>query len=219
MLKNDKKYLFISPHADDVEHGCAGTISKLIRRGTSAENIYIVIFSICAESLPKGFKNDVMKSEALQSVRKMKLRSDKEHLIIFNFKVRNFPENRQQILNTLIDLRKKIKPDYVFAPTTTDIHQDHQTITQESMRTFKITASLFGYEILHNNFKSHNHLFVKLTDRDIEIKIKAIECYKSQLAKTENGTLAKRLTSLANVRGQMVNSEYVEMFEVIRVIE
>ncbi len=40
-----KNVLIISPHTDDGEFGCGGTISKLLDNGT---NVYFLVFSICS---------------------------------------------------------------------------------------------------------------------------------------------------------------------------
>ena len=62
MFESTKKVLILSPHTDDAELGCGGTISKLIEDGHS---ILWVCFSTAEESLPKGFPPDSLKKEFL----------------------------------------------------------------------------------------------------------------------------------------------------------
>lgn len=60
------------------------------------------------------------------------------NLILFNYEVRELPQSRQQILEELLQLNKRINPDLVLLPAASDIHQDHQVIHQEGMRAFKM---------------------------------------------------------------------------------
>ena len=61
MLFNTKKrILILSPHSDDAELGCGGTISKLVADG---HEILWLCFSTAEESLPPGFAPDALKNE------------------------------------------------------------------------------------------------------------------------------------------------------------
>jgi LmbE family N-acetylglucosaminyl deacetylase len=136
-----------------------------------------------------------------------------ENLILFDFEVRKFKENRQEILEELIMLRNKINPDLVFLPCSTDIHQDHQTIYDEGVRAFKQT-SILGYEMPWNNISLQTTSFIKLNDKHIDTKVKALEAYLSQKHRTYlNSNFIK---SLATTRGVQIGHQYAEAFEVIR---
>lgn len=60
-----------------------------------------------------------------------------------------------------------------------DIHQDHATISMESLRAFKNTAIL-GFELIWNNLPLDTKCFVKLEKRHFEPKCNALKQYKSQ---------------------------------------
>ena len=47
--KKKKKALVLSPHTDDAELGCGGTIAKLIEEGW---NVHVIYFSAVAERYP-----------------------------------------------------------------------------------------------------------------------------------------------------------------------
>ena len=51
------------------------------------------------------------------------------HSIIGTFETRRFPEQRQEILEYLIQFNRTQKPDIIFTHTKADIHQDHATGT------------------------------------------------------------------------------------------
>lgn len=50
--------LILSPHTDDAELGCGGSIIKFIEEG---HNIYWVVFSTAEESLPLDLPRDILK--------------------------------------------------------------------------------------------------------------------------------------------------------------
>lgn len=87
-----------------------------------------------------------------------------EQLILFDFQVRHFPAHRQEILEELVRLNRRIVPDLVLAPSLHDVHQDHHTIAEEAIRAFKRT-SILGYEEPWNNLTFNNQVYVTLEER------------------------------------------------------
>jgi LmbE family N-acetylglucosaminyl deacetylase len=203
------KILFLSPHTDDIELGCGGTISRLIRENN---DVYAVIFSTCSESLPKGYPKDTLKIECLSSLGNLGLKSEK--IIFFDYKVRNFPEIRQCILENLVKIKEEINPDMIFIPSIDDYHQDHKTIAEESIRCFKNNCSIISYELIWNNTGFKNQLYYVLKEEDVQNKINSLSFYKSQSnRKYMSGDF---ILSLAKVRGIQNGIDFAEAFEVIR---
>jgi LmbE family N-acetylglucosaminyl deacetylase len=203
-----KKILILAPHTDDGELGCGGSISKYIEE---QNEVYYVAFSLCKNSLPEGLAENTLEIEVKAATKILGIKEG--NLILFDFEVRKFKENRQEILEELIKLRNRINPDLVFLPCSTDIHQDHQTIYEEGVRAFKQT-SILGYEMPWNNISLQTTSFIKLSDFHIETKVKALEAYLSQKHRTYlNSNFIK---SLATTRGVQIGHQYAEAFEVIR---
>lgn len=202
------KILVLAPHTDDGELGCGATISKFIREG---KDVFYVAFSIAEESVPSEFPKNILEKEVKNATRVLGLKS--QNLIINKFKVRKFPEYRQEILENMVSLNKKIKPDLVILPSSFDVHQDHKTIYEEGIRAFKNT-SILGYEFMWNNFSFGSTLLSVVSEEDIKLKIKAVDEYKSQSKKIY--AKEKLIKGLANFRGLQISTEYAEAFEVIR---
>ena len=99
-------------------------------------------------------------------------------------------------------------------PSTYDTHQDHQVIVQEGFRAFKDTT-MMGYEMPRNNLSFATNAFVALSERELQMKVKAIECYQSQ-AKKHTPSPREFYKILARLRGAQVGLEYAEVFEAIR---
>jgi LmbE family N-acetylglucosaminyl deacetylase len=194
-----KKILAISPHTDDIEFACGGSISKWIRDGAE---IYAVSFTTASAQM----------EEFLDATTTLGIKAKE----LLNFPVRNFHEHRQKILDEMVRFEKLIQPDLVLIPSTTDTHQDHQVIREEGFRAFK-RHSLIGYEMPQNNLSFQTNLFVKLGREDLETKIKALECYRSQ---ANRPYISKDfLEGLARVRGMQAGCEFAEAYEVMRWIE
>ena len=87
---------------------------------------------------------------------------DKTKVYKHAFPVREFPSVRQEILETLVKLNAEIKPELVFIPSSSDIHQDHKTLHEEGIRAFKYT-SILGYEMPWNNFAFKSYIYISLT--------------------------------------------------------
>ena len=208
MLTRFKIVYILAPHTDDGELGAGGTISKLIENGA---NIYYFAFSTAETSVPDGFPKDILKTEVINATAKLGIK--KENVIIYNYEVRKLNYARQEILEDLIQYRKKIMPDLVLMPSLHDIHQDHSTIAQEGLRAFKNTTIL-GYELIWNNLTFNTTSFVKLEKKHIQAKSDALKEYKSQGVRDYMSE--EFIFSLARTRGVQIGSEYAESFEVIR---
>lgn len=207
-----RKVLVLAPHTDDAELGMGATLSKMKREGAC---ITVVAFSSADESLPAGFDVGTTRQEFTES---MKLYQVDNHRVL-DFKVREFPKQRQEILETLIQLRQEIKPEIVFCPSSQDIHQDHHTIHIESLRAFK-SSSIISYELPWNCFNLSSNLFVKVSDADFKLKMDSINVYKSQLAKKSIYLKEEFLRGQLQQNGaRLGNNELYEIFEVIRLVD
>ena len=204
--------LFQSAHLDDAEAAAGGTIVRLLEDG---HDVTYLGLSLCEESVPPEFPSDVLAAECAASTEVLGI--PKENLIIRNFPVRRFPEHRQEILDEMIRVRNTLRPDVVIIPSSSDVHQDHAIVAQESIRAFRRSASLFGYDFPWNVLQtSPLNFFVELRETDVRKKVRALQCYKSQLAKPNNCLTEDYVRSLAVERGNRVGRPYAEAFEVIR---
>ena len=203
-LKNEtsrnKKALVLSPHTDDAELGCGGTIAKMIEEGWE---VHIIYFSAVAERYPNLVEEAAKSSEIMGVTHE-----------ILDFYTRFFPRDRQGILQALYDHSRTIEYDVVFTPTTTDIHQDHGVVTEEAKRAFR-NCTLLGYELPWNNLSVSLNCFIPLKERHIKKKILALDCYDSQ--KHNPYFNEKFFRSVVKMRGIQLASDFAEGFETIKV--
>lgn len=203
-----KKILVLAPHTDDGEFGCGGTIARFLEEG---RDVWYAAFSTCGASVPVGRPKDILKTELLTAMDSLQI--SKDRIIILDYPVREFSNHRQEILDDMIQLGRKITPDIVLAPSVHDIHQDHHTIAEEAQRAFKHTT-LLSYEVPWNNFTFDNQVYVVLEQRHIERKLAAIACYETQKGRAyadPDFTVGQ-----AKIHGVQAGCGYAEVFEAVR---
>ena len=201
-----KKILLLAPHLDDLELGMGGVISRITKYRDY--QIHYVVFSI-----PHGVEREKIFKEF---ERVKSLYDTSQWTFQFeDFDARDLPSKRQEVLQTLIDIRKRYAPDVVFTTNSLDIHQSHNCVYQETIRAFK-HVTILGYELPWNSFGFNNHVYIALSESEIETKERAISEYNSQLTRDffTNG-IAR---DLARLRGKQIGREFAECFEMIRLI-
>lgn len=187
-----------------------GTLSNLLKSGCG---VTWVVCSNPVQSLPDGLSSDILVREQKASAARLGVGG--ESLIFWDFKVRHFPAQRQEILERMVQLSRRDDFDAIFCPSQNDWHQDHLTITNEVRRAFK-KKTILGYDLPWNNFQSDHNLLIPLTRQDIEEKISLLRLYKSQSHKDYMDP--EFLRSISRVRAAPLECEYAEAFEVIRMV-
>lgn len=205
-----KRILVMAPHTDDGEFGCGGTMARFLEE---KRTVFYIAFSSAEASVPPGLPRDTLVKEVENAMKVIGV--NKEHLILLNYEVRRFPEQRQDILDKMIALKKELKPDMVFLPSPNDTHQDHRTIYEEGFRAFK-DITMFGYELPWNNLTFNTEAFILLKEKHVDRKIATIQEYKSQ--KERLYSHPDFIRSLARTRGVQIGTKFAEAFEVVRFV-
>jgi LmbE family N-acetylglucosaminyl deacetylase len=205
-----ERILVMAPHTDDGEFGCGGTMARFLEE---KKTVFYIAFSSAEASVPPDLPRDTLVKEVKQAMKVIGVKND--HLILLDFEVRRFPEQRQDILDKMIALKKQLKPDMVFLPSPNDTHQDHRTIYEEGFRAFK-DITMFGYELPWNNLTFNTEAFILLEEKHVEKKVATIQEYKSQ--KDRLYSQPDFIRSLARTRGVQIGTRFAEAFEVVRFV-
>lgn len=205
------KILLLSPHTDDVELGCGGSVAKFIEQG---DEILWTAFSVAEDSLPEGMPKDTLAREFEKVIAAYGL--GKEQHEVLGFRVRHMSERRQDVLDHLVELRSRFSPDIVIGPSVHDYHQDHQVVANEMVRAFKSSASIISYELPWNNVRFDDQLFVTLEEEHMAKKWEALQMYRSQLVKERGYFESEFIYGMARMHGVQCNHRYAEAFEVVR---
>jgi LmbE family N-acetylglucosaminyl deacetylase len=136
-----------------------------------------------------------------------------DRLHVLDFEVRRFAQDRQEILQAMVDLNNQLNPDLVLMPSPDDLHQDHQVIANEGLRAFK-RRSILAYEMAWNNISFDTTSFVVLEEEHVEAKVAALKCYKSQADRPYADP--EFLRSQLRYHGVQAGVRYAETFDVLR---
>ena len=203
LIKNGP-ILFIGCHPDDIELGCGGLINKL----KNQHKIYTLILS-------KNLDQPEHRNLVIESKKSLKILGVKEKNIIFgDFKSREFSYQRQKIVDYLWQIKKKIKPTCIFI-TPFDLHQDHQVCNMESKRVFR-EKSILEYDLVRSSLDRNHSIFVELTKKELDVKIKALEQYKTHSKR--NYFKKQAITSIAQSGGIKQELNFCEIFKPVSII-
>ncbi|MDO9546882.1 MAG: PIG-L deacetylase family protein [Pelolinea sp.] len=200
-----KKVFFIGAHPDDIEIGCGALISSI---HNTAE--------VFCFTLSDNQKNPTLSNVVNEHNESMEILGvDSKHRFLETFETRRFVHSRQEILEYLYSINKNFQPDMVFVHSNADLHQDHGTVTQESLRAFRGT-SLFGYDVIRSSYGFFPSLLLEVNDSDVEKKIEALSAYKTY---ADVYYFSPELTRSILIRnGAIAEKKFAEGFDIFRII-
>lgn len=206
MLFKGKRVFFIGAHPDDIEIGCGALIANIQK---SAE-----VFCI---TLSNNQKNPLLTDLVREHNESMGILGiDEKHRFLESFDTRRFKQFRQEILEYLFTTNNKYQPDMVFVHSNADLHQDHSTVTQESLRVFRGT-SLFGYDVIRSSYGFFPTFLIEVNESDVEKKIKALAAYQTYKDKYYFDPELTRAIMIRN--GAIAEKKYAEGFDILRIVE
>jgi len=148
----------------------------------------------------------------------------------------NLPDNRFDSI-PLLDVVKiiekyieDIKPDIIYTHFGGDLNIDHK-ITFEAVLTAsrpigqEYVKEIYAFETVSSTEWNFNGMdgfkpnyFVDITET-LDMKLKAMECYKSELKEFPHPRSNKNLKASALKWGSVVSRMYAEAFQVVRIIK
>lgn len=185
------KYLFIGAHCDDSEMSCGGVMQKFPGD--------VIPLSYCGvEEIAKEFQES-MKVLGLNGY-------------AHQFTVREMMSERSQIAKHLMACQMY---DTIFTHDINDVHDDHRVVAEECLRIFK-RQNIFTYLSPWNGNEDPNY-FVELSEQQLEKKIKALACYKSQAHRKYMDP--DFIRAWARYNGIKCGKLYAEGFKVVRLVQ
>ena len=205
MLFKGKRVFFIGAHPDDIEIGCGALIANIQK---TAEAFCITLSDNQQNPLLINLVREHNESMCILGI-------DEKHSFLKSFETRRFKQSRQEILEYLFSMNRKYQPDMVFVHSNADLHQDHGTVTQESLRVFRGT-SLFGYDVIRSSYGFFPTFLIEVSESDVKKKIEALAAYQTYKDKYY---FSPELTRAIMVRnGAIAEKKYAEGFEILRMI-
>jgi LmbE family N-acetylglucosaminyl deacetylase len=205
-----ERILVLSPHPEDGELGCGGTVQRALAQGVE---VHWAVFTIAEQSTHPPFAPDEQMREMQRSTAILGVKP--ENIRVFDWQVRTMKEHRQEILDEMIRIRKDIRPDLVFCHSRDDIHQDHQAICEEAQRAFK-QSTILGYELPWNLFSFKADHFIEISSEHAQKKAEALQNYQSRSYRPYLSR--EKVLAQLSLRGLQIETDWAECFEVIRSI-
>jgi N-acetylglucosamine malate deacetylase 1 len=195
----------IGAHPDDIELGCGALIADI----ADQTRVICVTFS-------DNQKNPKLKNLVNEHRNSMDILGVKpENAILHDFTTRRFQAARQDILEVMIDLKKKYHPEVVFVHTAQDIHQDHKTITDEALRAFRGTT-LLGFDVLRSSYGFFPDFLVEVSEEGVSKKIQALKAYETYADKYYLDENIIHATAIRH--GALAERPFAEGFDILRIV-
>lgn len=217
------KILIIAPHADDETLGMGGTIARLINEDNSVTVAVLTGHGEKPHPLWPKSNWENIRAECKQAC---------DELGVSSLKFYELPAAcldstpAWQINKVVSNLISDIKPDEIYVPFTYDLHKDHGAIN------YAVTVATRPYLTGNENLKrvlayetlSETHLmpaymtpafqpniYIDISNT-LETKLRAMQCYKSQLQADNLPRSIAGLRALATLRGNHIGSIAAEGF-------
>jgi len=217
-----KKILVIAPHLDDETIALGGTIKKFSK---SKKQIKVVIVG---GHLPPLYNKKNYLITKKESEKALKILGVKK-VYYLDLPALEFHKSYYQTMNSKInEIINNYKPTTVFIPFP-DRHIDHRTVFDCAMVNTRPNKKdhpkfVISYETLSETHwnapyieSNFNPDFFVNIDYTLKDKIKALNCYQSQIKNNQSRSI-EAIEALARFRGSQNGCKYAEGFKLIRAI-
>src|SRR5258706_686969 len=200
-----KRVLFLGAHPDDIELGCGALIHHITPHT-----------SVLCVTLSNNQKNPALKNVVDEHYESMAaLGVPRESVILGEFTTRIFHDARQEILEYFLKLRKDFQPEVIFVHSKADVHQDHNTMTEEALRAFR-GITLLGFDVVRSSYGFFPHFLVEVSEVDVESKLKALSQYNTYADKYYFNRDLLRATMIRH--GALAECPFAEGFDILRIV-
>ena len=200
-----RRVLFVGAHPDDIELGAGALIAHIVSKT-----------DILCVTLSDNKKNPDLPHVADEHRRSMKILGvPDDHVIVGEFETRRFPHFRQEILEYLFQLNRTFHPEIVFTHTKADIHQDHGTVTEETLRAFRGTTVL-GFDVIRSSYGFFPNFLVEVSEADLDKKLAALSEYNTYASKYYFDPAITRSTLVRH--GALAERPFAEGFDILRIV-
>ncbi len=210
-----KTVLVFAPHNDDEVLGVGGTIGKLAKSGYE-----VTVCEVTAGPNAGRLQSEAKKAHELLRV------AHSVFLDLPSCKLEELPKT--QLNAAMIGIVKQVRPELVFLPHYGDMHLDHRWVAEAAMVALRpleapFVRKILAYETLSEtewNTPAVQNAFVPNVWVDIgeelDDKLRAMECYHSQLHAFPHPRSVGAIEALARYRGSTVGVSAAEAFMLIR---
>ena len=215
----------IMAHPDDEVLGCGGSLTRLSRSGASVH-----IFILATGLTSRGPADEMALRALKEQARAATIRLGAETIDFADF-----PDNEMDSLSLLEIVKQvesfvtKIKPDLIFTHHSGDINIDHDLTQRAVMTATRALPKSKPVEVLACEVLSSTefgpadkrlqpHLYVRLTEEDVNATLEALTCYSGEIHDWPHPRSAQALEHQFRLRGAECGADAAEVFEVLRMV-
>lgn len=156
------RVLCLGAHSDDIEIGCGGTILTLLEQRPGLQVDWVVMAA-----------DGVRVEEARRSAERILATAADRHISVRDFRERYLPYD-PAVKEAFDDLGRQLRPDLVLCPWRGDAHQDHRTVAELAVNTFR-DQLILEYEIpKYDGDLGRPSVYVRLSAAQAEAKVRSI---------------------------------------------
>lgn len=222
--------MILAPHADDETLGAGGTIAKHVESGDD------VFVCIATGPGPKGQDHPFIDEDRFTRVR-TEARAALAKLGVTQVQFGDlsavtYPQDPVWRVNEYVHgLIDSVKPEVLYVPFPFDLHGDHRALFHAASVAWRPSSQLgrdirrvLAYEVqsethwnapyLESGFTPN--IWVSLSEAQLERKLAALHCYKSQMRPFPDARSVEALEHLARWRGSQQGFTAAEGFVLVK---
>ena len=200
-----KRVLFLGAHPDDIELGCGALLHNIAKQ---TDVMCVTLSDNQSNPDLKNVRDEHYKSMTVLGV-------PKEKIVLGPFTTRVFPNARQEILEYFLKIRQDFQPDLIFTHSRQDVHQDHNTMTDEALRAFR-GITVLGFDVVRSSYGFFPHFLVEVTEENVNKKIEALAEYETY---RDRYYFNAELTRSIMVRhGALAECAFAEGLDILRIV-
>ena len=230
MVEVPERALVVTPHPDDAEIACGGTVGNWVRQGTQ------VYYVLCSDG-SKGTDDPKMTPQRLAQIRHQEQLAAAARLGVKEVVALGYPdgelEDTREFRKELVRAVRRFRPQVVFCPDpyrrSFYFHRDHRItgqVTQDAVFPYARDRLHFP-ELEAEGLEPHkvatvlfwgpeeSDTYLDITDT-MDLKIEALRCHKSQISGLSEEDATNWLRNWCKETGEKAGYEYAEGYRKVQ---
>ena len=203
-ISAQRRVLVVGAHPDDIEIACGGTVAKLRDAGYEIRGLVMT-------QGERGGNASVRPGEARRGGKFLGL----DEICVLDLPDTRLHEHELDVLAAIEETIQSYKPSMVLTHSAHDLHQDHRTVHEATLRAARQLNMILCYESPSATQDFKPTLFVDIGDY-VDVKVASIKDHADQRLKPY--VHEERVRGVAVFRGGQAKLRYAEGFEVIRAV-
>ena len=198
--------LAIGAHPDDIEYGCAATLSRFAEQGN---DVYLHILTDGRMGgIPRTRKKEQENSAAIMGIKEVFWADYEDTKLPFY----------DTVISTIQKTVDKVKPVFVFIHDGNDTHQDHRYVCDCTISATRFIPNVLFYEGPSTVHFDPN-IYVNIYDR-LDLKFRCLRAHRSQVKRTNiyNQSILDLAKATAIFRGEYCHQKYAEAYKSLRMM-